>query len=215
MVRPCRFEHVRGHPAGGPPEGEDDHDDVVDEAEAGHDVGDEVDRRQHPDGGENDDDLHPQRDVGVAGEAAQGRGRRRHGRREVPEAPGRQAAGGHGERGPRGHHDRHGDRRDRRHGGHRPGLPSLAAVRHRFVALLVVVVLVLAPAGPVWGQTSTTSVDPDATGIIPEPDSGRPPEDAGDRGGWAQLAVLGLTVGGVAVVGLLAARNARRARARP
>lgn len=93
-------------------------------------------------------------------------------------------------------------------------------MRQRLGALVLVVLVTLAGAGvaatPATGQASSTTstlVDPDATGILPQPDSGTPPDDAGDRGGWAQLAVLGLTVGGVAVVGLLAARSARRARA--
>jgi hypothetical protein len=52
------------------------------------------------------------------------------------------------------------------------------------------------------GQTTTTLVlgDPD-DGIIPRPNSGHDPAEAGDRGGALQLAVLGLLVAGVGFVG--------------
>lgn len=42
-----------------------------------------------------------------------------------------------------------------------------------------------------------------APAIVPEPNSGTAPADAGDRGGWAQLGLLGLVVvaiGGIATV---------------
>jgi hypothetical protein len=65
--------------------------------------------------------------------------------------------------------------------------------------------------------TPPTSVtEPDAQvpdeGIIPEPDSGRPPEEAGDRGGALQLAVLGLIVLGVGLIAAQVVRQARRNR---
>ncbi|NLD77095.1 MAG: hypothetical protein GX643_10555 [Acidimicrobiales bacterium] len=49
--------------------------------------------------------------------------------------------------------------------------------------------------------------------IIPKPNSGKAPEDPGDRGGWAQLGLLGLivvTVGGV-TYGIV--RGTKRSRA--
>ncbi|HEY8544563.1 MAG TPA: hypothetical protein VIL36_05935 [Acidimicrobiales bacterium] len=65
--------------------------------------------------------------------------------------------------------------------------------------------------------TTTTSLAPDAEqGIIPEPNSGRPPEDAGDRGGALQFLVLGLIVvalaGGVTMVVRESRRNLARTR---
>jgi hypothetical protein len=85
------------------------------------------------------------------------------------------------------------------------------------------------PAGPVEpvapvgsaqdggdGSPPTTADEPDAQvpeeGIIPEPDSGRPPEEAGDRGGALQLAVLVLIVAGVGVIAAQVVRQARRQR---
>jgi hypothetical protein len=38
-------------------------------------------------------------------------------------------------------------------------------------------------------------------GMIPRPNSGHEPTEAGDRGGTLPLAVLGLIVGGVGIVG--------------
>ena len=48
--------------------------------------------------------------------------------------------------------------------------------------------------------------------IIGSPDPGPAPEDAGDRGGWAQLALLGVLVAGV---GFVAWRISRALRAGP
>jgi len=47
---------------------------------------------------------------------------------------------------------------------------------------------------------------------IPRPNSGHEPENPGDRGGWVQLTLLALTVGGVAVIVLLVWREATRRR---
>lgn len=50
--------------------------------------------------------------------------------------------------------------------------------------------------------------------IIERPNSGRAPENPGDRGGWEQLALLGLIVVAVAVIGVVAVRGGgARARA--
>lgn len=63
--------------------------------------------------------------------------------------------------------------------------------------------------------TTTTERAPDAEqGIIPEPNSGHAPDEAGDRGGALQLLVLGLIVvamaGGVALVVRESRRNLAR-----
>jgi hypothetical protein len=56
------------------------------------------------------------------------------------------------------------------------------------------------------------STAPEAPRIIPRPLSGEEPEQSGDRGGWAQLALLAVIVGAVALVAFLAYRSSRRAR---
>lgn len=76
-------------------------------------------------------------------------------------------------------------------------------------------VAVLGPLGPASAQdpsTTTTAVEVPAQDIVPQPDSGTPPDEAGDRGGALQLGLLALvvvTIGG-AVYGLV--RQSRRAR---
>ncbi len=50
--------------------------------------------------------------------------------------------------------------------------------------------------------------------IIPDPNSGRSPQEAGDRGGALQALVLVLIVGAVAGGAALVVRESRRARAR-
>jgi hypothetical protein len=84
--------------------------------------------------------------------------------------------------------------------------------------LLLLVAPVQAQAAPAQDEPTTTSPtfgeNPDAPGqhIIPRPDSGTEPDDAGDRGGALQLAVLGAIVVGVSVVVTLAVRESRRNR---
>lgn len=79
------------------------------------------------------------------------------------------------------------------------------------------VVLVTAGSARVAAQeaddTSTTpSVEVPTQDIVPEPNSGRAPSEAGDRGGVLQVGLLLLVV--AAVVGAVAAlvRQSRRAR---
>jgi hypothetical protein len=93
-------------------------------------------------------------------------------------------------------------------------------MRHRPVGLALAVTLaVLLALGPghrpAAAQTlpSSTTVNPEATGILPQPNSGTPAQDAGDRGGWAQGLVFAMTMGGVALVVVLVVRSSRRARA--
>ncbi|HEX9992324.1 MAG TPA: hypothetical protein VGB14_05295, partial [Acidimicrobiales bacterium] len=83
------------------------------------------------------------------------------------------------------------------------------------VVLVVLAAVPVAVASPAAGQpaSSTTTIDPGATGAVPRPNSGAPPEDAGDRGGWAQGLVFVLTLAGLAAIVVLVVRSSRRARA--
>ena len=49
--------------------------------------------------------------------------------------------------------------------------------------------------------------------IIPRPNEGKAPEEPGDRGGWAQLALLGLIVASVGGIGFAVVRGSRASRA--
>ena len=88
-------------------------------------------------------------------------------------------------------------------------------------AVLVVALGVVAPAAaqtPEPPLTTGSSVPDAGQGvppIIPRPNSGEAPDDPGDRGGWQQLAVLGVVIGGLGLIGVLVVRDARRKRARP
>jgi hypothetical protein len=86
-------------------------------------------------------------------------------------------------------------------------VPAAAAAALAFVLLLVVG----APAGAQDTPPTTAAQvedDSDAPTTLPEelgnivgsPDPGPEPEDAGDRGGWAQLGLLGVLVLVVALV---------------
>lgn len=73
-------------------------------------------------------------------------------------------------------------------------------MRRLLAGLLVALVLgaLAAPAGAAVAQDETDPTNEVPTqDIVPKPNSGRPPEDAGDRGGALQLLVLGLIVGAV------------------
>lgn len=83
------------------------------------------------------------------------------------------------------------------------------------LALVLSVAAVLGPfAAPAGAQedTTTTAVVEDE-GIIPEPNSGREPEDAGDRGGALQSVLFAALVLGVAGAAFVLVRQSRRARA--
>lgn len=74
-----------------------------------------------------------------------------------------------------------------------------------------------APQG--GAQDDTTDDTTDETGvptqdIIPEPDSGRAPTEAGDRGGALQIAVLSLIVAAVGGIAAKVVHDSRRARDR-
>jgi len=92
---------------------------------------------------------------------------------------------------------------------------------HRFARLLVGL-LIVAAAGytasfPVAAASSAQPEPPPSTiapdeeqGIIPEPNSGHEPREAGDRGGSLQLAVLAVIVTGVGVIAGFVVRESRR-----
>ncbi len=71
-----------------------------------------------------------------------------------------------------------------------------------------------APADDGTGSSSGDELDEPVPGndIIPLPNSGHEPTEAGDRGGALQILVLVLMVGGVGGIVALAARDVRRAR---
>jgi hypothetical protein len=95
-----------------------------------------------------------------------------------------------------------------------------------FAALLLAGTLLLS-AGPAPAGASVGAPAQDGTGettdetpvpeqdIIPRPDSGQSPEEAGDRGGALQLAVLGGILAGVGLIVFLAVRESRRNRPHP
>jgi uncharacterized protein HemX len=94
----------------------------------------------------------------------------------------------------------------------------LLAAPVRAGAAPAVPVAPVAPAARAQDEPTTTSptfgenpVAPEQH-IIPRPNSGTEPEDAGDRGGALQFAVLGAIVVGVSVVATLAVRESRRNR---
>jgi uncharacterized protein HemX len=87
---------------------------------------------------------------------------------------------------------------------------------HRMLALLAALTTLVVLALPAGAQdpsssTTTTAAVP-TQDIVPEPDSGRAPTDAGDRGGALQLGLLALVVVvlGGAVVGLVRQSRGQR-----
>lgn len=49
--------------------------------------------------------------------------------------------------------------------------------------------------------------------IIPRPNEGQAPQDPGDPGGWEQLGLFGMIVGGLGVITLVVVRGSARVRA--
>ncbi len=101
----------------------------------------------------------------------------------------------------------------------RPQLVVPAAALVMAAALLVAAPgaggAVLQDGGGDGGGSSTTDDTPvPAQDIIPEPNSGRAPDDAGDRGGVLQGVVFLLIVVGVGGVVTLVVRESRRSRSR-
>jgi hypothetical protein len=74
-------------------------------------------------------------------------------------------------------------------------------------------VLIAVPTAALAGEpTGTTAAD--APQMIPVPNQGNEPRDAGDRGGAGQLAVLAGVAVGVGSIVALVVRESRRARRR-
>lgn len=98
-------------------------------------------------------------------------------------------------------------------------------MRLRLLVVLACALLVLAPparaipagdsdgGGAGEAPVTTLGQQPEGGGIIPRPDSGTEPEDAGDRGGALQTVLFVTILGGVAVIAALVVRESRRARA--
>ncbi len=74
------------------------------------------------------------------------------------------------------------------------------------VALLTIPVCALA------GEPTETTAAEEAPQMIPEPNQGHAPRDAGDRGGAAQIALLVGVTGGIALIVALVVRDSRRSR---
>lgn len=91
-------------------------------------------------------------------------------------------------------------------------------MRRRLLAVLLAFGLSLAAVGaqqaPSLGQEDPTTAVP-APDIVPAPNSGSAPTDAGDRGGALQLGLLGLIVLAVGGAALHLTWQARRLRADP
>lgn len=86
-------------------------------------------------------------------------------------------------------------------------------MRHRspFRLVLLGIVAVALATGPVADAQTVPDQVPTQE-IIPEPDAGHAPEEAGDRGGSLQLLVLVLVVAGIGGVAFHVTRQSRRAR---
>jgi uncharacterized protein HemX len=87
----------------------------------------------------------------------------------------------------------------------------------RVVVLLAVVLMAAGPSPRAAAQepdaTSTTpSIQVPTQDIVPEPNSGRAPSEAGDRGGVLQVGLLLLVVAAVAGAVVALVRQSRRAR---
>lgn len=97
---------------------------------------------------------------------------------------------------------------------------TVAGVTRSIVALALVAGLGIGTVGPVppaaaqRGPTTTLEegLDGNLGRMIPRPNSGSEPESPSDRGGWLQLTVLAVMVGGLVVIGGLIVRESRRAK---
>lgn len=78
-------------------------------------------------------------------------------------------------------------------------------------ALLVLALTMTAAGAQEPGVTTSLPQVPNQE-IVPQPNSGTAPGEAGDRGGALQLTVLGLVVVGVGGAVVVVVRQARRAR---
>ncbi|HZA75329.1 MAG TPA: hypothetical protein VE623_02950 [Acidimicrobiales bacterium] len=105
----------------------------------------------------------------------------------------------------------------------RRGRATIAALLLAAIMLVLAVPAVAGAAGSSVVQQPEEDPDGDPStddepvpdrDIIPEPDSGRPARDAGDRGGVLQGVVLLFIVIGVGIIATLVVRESRRGRAR-
>lgn len=91
-------------------------------------------------------------------------------------------------------------------------------MRRSLSVLVLAAVLVLAGGLPAHAQepsSPTTLAEQELPGIIPKPNSGRKPEQPGDRGGALQTITFAVIMGGLAVIGVVISRStARTTRAR-
>ncbi|MDQ2648549.1 MAG: hypothetical protein M3Z03_03215, partial [Actinomycetota bacterium] len=98
----------------------------------------------------------------------------------------------------------------------RQPVPPPAAMTRRLAVGAAIVAYVLGLLVPAAGAQSTTTTLSDLTDvpIIPEPNSGREPEDAGDRGGGLQVLVLVAVVAAIGGGGAYVAWQSKQARSR-
>ncbi len=83
----------------------------------------------------------------------------------------------------------------------------------RGLVLLLPLLVSLCLAAPAAAQDQPSSSQVPTQEIVPKPNSGAAPDDAGDRGGALQLALLALVVAGVGLAVGHLVRQSRRARA--
>ena len=95
-------------------------------------------------------------------------------------------------------------------------MPTRSRARLVLLVAAVLFVLGMAPARASARQddTTTTSVVAEIPHSIQRPNTGTPPTDPGDRGGWLQGAIFFIICAGVVVIGILVIRESRKARAR-
>ena len=105
----------------------------------------------------------------------------------------------------------------------------MARPHHRLLVMIPALMIVGIPASlaragtPRADTTTTTTLVVDTTyaydlenepsqciGLLPHPNCGKKPQQAGDRGGALQYAVLALVLGAVAVIGTVIGRNVVR-----
>lgn len=84
-----------------------------------------------------------------------------------------------------------------------------------FGAILLGAIYVAASAEdpPVTTNSEATLAGEGRPRSIPQPGQGTSPQRGGDRGGWEQLALMGLILGALLVIGVLALRGGSKAKA--
>ncbi len=80
-----------------------------------------------------------------------------------------------------------------------------AVVLFGVLALALAATALLADPGEPTPESAPSPQDPPS--IIVKPNTGQAPEDSGDRGGWEQLALLGIMVVAVGGIGFVAVRG--------